>query len=451
MSHNYPKSAAVFEHNRCFIPGGVVSLNRATQPEIVFVKGEGAYLWDAEGNRYIDYHAAFSPHLLGHNDPDVTESVVRTLRSGASLYGSGTTIEEGRLAELICTHVPCVESVQFLNSGSEATSQAIRLGRAITGRDHIIVMQGGYNGWHNDVSCNVMTPLAQLGPRQSPGEYPYFPISAGVPENHRALVHAVNFNDLESVEYVCRKYPVAALITEPVLQNIGVVKPEPGYLEGLRRLADQLGFVLIFDEVKTGFRHGFGGYSVLSGVTPDLVVYGKAIANGYPLAVVGGKRELMDYFVHPDARRRVLIAGTYNAHPVPVSAAIATLERLLANDGEVYRKLETLGQRMQAGLEEIVRRLDLTGVVARQGSAFCLYFMDHSPRDWHDLAAHHQFQLDEQMRRDVISRGTYVFPLATKQCSISCAHTAGDIDETLDAVQQALAAGAPHLFNPLAP
>ncbi len=415
-------------------------MNRAAEPAIVFVKGEGAYLWDAEGNRYIDYHAAFSPHLLGHNDPYVTDCVVRALRAGASLYGLGTTVEEGRLAELICTHAPGVESVQFVNSGSEATSQAIRLARAVTARDHIIVMQGGYNGWHNDVSCNLMTPLDQLGPRRSPGEYPYLPISAGVPAAHQQLVHPVNFNDPASVEYVCEKYPVACLITEPILQNIGIVKPEPGYLEALRGLADRFGFVLIFDEVKTGFRHSLGGYAAIAGVRPDLMVYGKAVASGYPLAVLGGKRELMDFFVHPDARRRVLLAGTYNAHPVPTAAAIATIERLLTNDGEVYRKLEQLGERMQAGLEKILRDLDLTGVVARQGSAFCLYFMDHCPRDWHDLAAHHQFCFDEEMRRGVIARGSCFFPLATKQCSISFAHTSGDIDATLEAVRESLAA-----------
>src|SRR5262249_38614025 len=157
-------------------------LNRATQPEIVFVKGEGAYIWDAEGNRYVDYHAAFAPHFLGHNDPAVTEAVKRVLRSGDSLFGTGTTVLEGRLAELICRHVPFVESVQFLNTGSEATYQAIRVARAATGRDHVIVMQGGYNGWHNDVSCNVMTPLERVGPRVSPGEYEYVPLSAGIPD-----------------------------------------------------------------------------------------------------------------------------------------------------------------------------------------------------------------------------------------------------------------------------
>ena len=434
----YPKSAEILRKNRQYIPGGVVSVNRATQPEIVFVKGQGAYLWDAEGHRYIDYHSAFAPHFLGHNDPYVTEAVHRVLREGASLFGSGTTLLEGRLAELVCQHVPAVESVQFLNTGSEASYQAIRLARAITGRDHIITMQGGYNGWHNDVSCNLMTPLEQLGPRLSPGEYPYRPISAGIPLDHQRLVHNVNFNDLASVEYVCQKYPVAALITEPILQNIGVVKPVPGYLQGLRQLADRFGFLLIFDEVKTGFRHGLTGYAGISGVKPDLTIYGKAVANGYPIALLGGKKQWMDWVVHPDASRRVLIAGTYNAHPVPTAAAIATIERLLRNDGEVYRHVEELGATMQQGLEALVARLCLKAVIARQGSAFCLYFMDHCPKDWHDLAANHNFDLDERTRRELIERGVYYFPLATKQCSISFAHTRQDIEVTLEQVAAVL-------------
>jgi glutamate-1-semialdehyde 2,1-aminomutase len=434
----YAKSADIFRHNRQFIPGGVVSVNRATQPEIAFVKGQGAYIWDADGNQYIDYHAAFAPHFLGHNDPYVTEAVIRALREGASLYGSGTTVLEGQLAELICRHVPAVESVQFLNAGSEATYQAIRLARAVTGRDHIVVMQGGYNGWHNDVSCNLMTPLDALGPRVSPGEYPYIPISAGVPLEHQKLVHVVNFNDLDSVRYVCEKYRIAALITEPVLQNIGVVKPQSGYLQGLRQLADQHGFVLIFDEVKTGFRHGIGGYAKIAGVQPDLAVFGKALANGYPIAALGGKKGLMDYFIHPQPSKRVLLAGTYNAHPVPTAAAIATIERLLMNNGEVYRHVESLAVKMEEGLEEIIRELNLRAVVARQGSAFCMYFMDHCPADWHDLASHHDFSLDERLRRELIGGGIYFFPMATKQCSISFAHTEENVRLTLERVKHAL-------------
>lgn len=430
----YPKSAEILRRNRRVIPGGVVSVNRAAQPEIAFARGKGAYIWDEEGNRYIDYHAAFAPHILGHNDDGVNQEIARTLTDSRSLFGSGTTAQEGRLAELFCQCVPFADSVQFLNTGSEATYQALRVARAATGRSHVIVMQGGYNGWHNDVACNLMTPLAQVGPRVSPGEYRFCPISAGIPEEHSRLVHPINFNDLDSVRWVCERYPVAALLTEPALQNIGIIRPAPGYLAGLRRLAGEFGFVLIFDEVKTGFRHALGGYAALAGVYPDLAVYGKALANGYPISAIAGRRELMDLFVSPDASKRVLLAGTYNAHPVPTAAAIATIQRLSADNGAAYHYLEALGQRMENGL----RSLGLT--VSRQGSAFCIYFMDHKPADWHDLASHHDFALDERMRREAIDRGVYLFPLATKQYSISLAHTEADIDATLDVLDQSLRA-----------
>ncbi|MBI1896160.1 MAG: aspartate aminotransferase family protein [Acidobacteria bacterium] len=434
---SHSRSAEIFRRNRRVIPGGVVSTNRAIQPEIVFVKGEGAYIWSADGERYIDYHAAFAPHILGHNDVYVNDAVIRCLRDGSSLFGSGTTVMEGRLAELMCDHIPFLDSVQFLNTGSEATYEAIRVARAATGRDHIIVTQGGYNGWHNDVACNLMTPLDVLGPR-AVDEYAFHAISAGIPEAHRKLVHPINFNDLESVKIVCERYPVAGLITEPVLQNIGVVPPAPGYLAGLRQLADRYGFVLVFDEVKTGFRHAFGGYASLSGVAPDLAVYGKALANGYPIAAIGGKQALMDYFVHPDPARRVLLAGTYNGHPVPTAAAIATLERLLENNGEVYAYMASLGRYLEEGLQQALSLNGHDWVISRIGSAFCIYFMNHLPADWHDLAGHHDFALDNAFRAALIRSGIYFFPLATKQCSISAAHTRSDVDQTIDSIVRGL-------------
>ncbi|MEB2360090.1 MAG: aminotransferase class III-fold pyridoxal phosphate-dependent enzyme [Bryobacteraceae bacterium] len=435
-------SSQIFRHNRKWIPGGVVSVNRSVQPEIAFVRARGSRMWDADGNEYIDYHAAFAPHVLGHNDPDVTAAVARALSDGLSLFGTGTTAFEGRLAELICSEIPWIESIQFLNTGSEATAQALRLARAATGRKHIIVMQGGYNGWHNDVACNLMTSLDVIGPRISPGEYPFVPISAGIPEEHQSLVHPVNFNDLDSVRFVCERYEIAALIAEPVLQNVGVIHPRTGYLGGLRGLADRYGFILIFDEVKTGFRAAPGGYAQISGVRPDLAVYGKALANGYPIAALGGRGDLMNYFVHREADKRVLLAGTYNAHPVPTIAAIATVEKLLRNDGEVYAHLERLGQRMENGIIEVATAHRMPVAVARQGSALCVYFMDHCPVDWHDLRAHHAFALDEQIRKELIARGTYVFPLAAKQWSISAAHTEADIQATLEHLDGVFAAVA---------
>ena len=439
LMRSYPKSSEILKHNSEFLTAGITSLNRSVDPAIVFTRAQGAYMWDAEGNKYIDYHAAFAPHLLGHNDPHVNEAVTRSLQQGASLFGSGTTVLEGQLAELICDSVPFVERVQLLNSGSEATYQAIRAARAITGRDHIIVMQGGYNGWHNDVSCNLMTPAEVLGPRLSPGEYPYHPISAGVPRQHSSLVHSINFNDLASVEYVCERYPVACIITEPILQNVGIVHPLPGYLSGLRELADRHGFLLILDEVKTGFRHALGGYATLARLEPDLVVYGKAIANGYPMAVLGGRKQVMDIFAHSDAAKRVLLAGTYNGHPVPTAAAIATLERLRQNHGEVYLHIDALSQRLEAGVERLLADLQQPATFVRQGSAFCLYFMDHAPVDWHDILHHHSFPVDAAMRKAMVEAGIYFFPLPVKQGSISAAHTEGDIDRTLEHWHAALA------------
>src|SRR3984885_14265487 len=316
--------AALMAHNSTFIPGGISSTNRVIDPPIAFVKGQGAYLWDIEGKRYIDYHAAFAPHFLGHNFAPVNEAVIAVLRSGESLYGAGPSVLEGRLAQLVCENIPVAEKVALQNTGSEATSMAVRLSRAVTGRQHIIVVQGGYNGNQDELACNVVNSVADIGPRVSPGKYPLRPMGAGTTIESTHFVHPVNFNDLESVRYVCRRYPIAAMITEPILQNIGVVRPQKGYLAGLRELADELGFLLIFDEVKTGFRHALGGYSELCGGKPDLVTSGKAVANGFPLALIGGKREYIDYIIHPDPAKRPLVGGTYNGHPVAVAAAIST-------------------------------------------------------------------------------------------------------------------------------
>ena len=432
--------ASLVAHNSAYIPGGVSSTNRIIDPPIAFVKGQGAYLWDIDGKRYVDYHAAFAPFFLGHNFAPINEAVIDVLRSGESLYGAGPAVLEGRLAELVCKNIRVAEKVSLQNTGSEANSVAIRLGRAVTGRSHIIVVQGGYNGNHDDLACNVFNSLTDIGPRVSPGEYPLRPSGAGTTIEAAHFIHPVNFNDLESVRYVCRRYPVAAMITEPVLQNIGVVRPRDGYLAGLRALADEFGFLLIFDEVKTGFRHAIGGYSEISGVTPDLVTYGKAVANGFPLAIVGGKREYMDYIIHKDPAKRPFVAGTYNGHPVGVSAAIRTIEYLLANRSRVYAHVEELGRQMEKGLREIFAAHGVTASIARQGSAFSYYLMPHEPADLHDIMEHHDFERDVLLRRALIERGVFFVPIATKQCSISAAHSPDDIKFTLEQMEQAVSA-----------
>ena len=433
-------SETVLQHNRRYIPGGISSVNRNIDPAITFVRGEGAYLWDNEGRRYIDYHAGFAPYFLGHNFAPVNQAAAAALASGDSLFGAGPSIAEGQLAQLICENVPAAEKVTFLNTGSEATSLAIRIGRAVTGRQHIIVMQGGYNGNHDELACNVFNTLAEIGPRVSPGEYPLKPLGAGTTITQTRFTHAVNYNDLESVRYICRRFPIAALITEPLLQNIGVVKPKPGYLEGLRDLADEFGFLLAFDEVKTGFRHALGGYSQLCGVKPDLVVYGKAVANGFPLAAVGGKAEYLDSIIDPDPARRPFVAGTYNGHPVAVAAAIETVRYLTANKDTLYPRMEAMGAAMEAGIMDIFGRRGITACVARQGSAFSFYLMEKPPSDLHDIIQGHDFARDLALRRALIQRGVFFVPIATKQCSLSAAHSDADVNFTLEQFESAVAA-----------
>jgi glutamate-1-semialdehyde 2,1-aminomutase len=406
----WPKSADLLHKNEQWIPGGVVSLNRKSPPHICFSAAKGSRVWDLDGNEYIDYQAGFAAAFLGHNDPDVNAAVQNVL-------------------ELFCQCVPTVDCIQITNTGSEATYHAIRIARAATGRNHIIIMQGGYNGWHNDVAANVISSVEAVGPRVSPGEYPIDALSAGVPDIHKSLIHVINFNDLDSVRYVLVRYSVACIILEPILQNIGIVKPQDHYLLELREITEAAGVLLIFDEVKTGFRHALGGYQSICGVTPDLSTFGKAVANGYPMGIIGGKRQYMDYFNDPDKSKRVLIAGTFNAHPLTTAAAIATLRKLDQHD--VYEHVDHLGSILEEGLIDIFDRSDRPYIVAREGSAYCLYFMDHAPVDFHDILTNHDFPLDKMYRLELIKRGIYNFPLPTKQGSISYAHTMLDIEETL--------------------
>lgn len=446
---DWTRSNALLKRNERWIPGGLASLNRRADPCISFARGQGSHIWDFDGNEYIDYHFGFAPYVLGHNDPDVNAAVVGALQRGLSNFGSGATDEEGELAELFLQCVPFAERVQFMNTGSEATAQAIRIARASTGRAHILKIQGGYNGHHNMVAANLMSTPAQLGGRQvASDEYPLVPITAGIPSEEASLIHAIEFNDLTAVETVAKRVPLAGMILEPVLQNVGVVQPVTGYLEGLRRLADRFGFLLIFDEVKTGFRASLGGFQALSGVAPDLSTWGKAIANGVPLGAVAGKRHYLDLVLHPEAAKRVLLAGTYNAHPIPMCAALATLKKLMSPEFGVYRKLEYLGAQLQRGQEEIFRRRGVGAVVSRLGSASCVYFMDHLPTNWWEIATLHDTAADRALRLSLIQRGVYQIPIPAKQTSISFAHSEEDIAQTLAATEAAveeLQLAHPHL------
>ena len=409
------------------IPGGVNSGQRRVPglEDLVVTATRGATFTDAEGRTYTDYHAAFGPPLLGHNDPDVDAAVAATARS-VGLMGVGVTPVEIELAERLCELVPSVERVLLTETGSEATFHAIRVARAATGRRYVIKFQGCYHGWHDAVAMNVISLPENVGRHD--------PLSKGVlPEVTEATI-VCRFNDADDVERALTDYDVAAIILEPIPHNIGAVLPAEGFLERLRELATKHGTVLIFDEVITGFRHALGGYQSIAGVTPDLTTLGKAMGNGWPISALGGSAELMDMFSTTPGRP-AFFAGTFNGHPPTAAAALATIEKLQREP--VHEHVFRLGERTRAGLAALYARLGVTAVVSGYGSVFLTYFLDGPVRSYDDLLAN-DVDLFVGYRRELMKERIFELPLNLKRSHFSYAHTDADVDRLLEATEVAV-------------
>jgi glutamate-1-semialdehyde 2,1-aminomutase len=412
-----------------YIPGGVNTCRRRSEPRLCFARGAGAHLWDLDGRRYIDYHAAYGAVFLGHSHPAVCTRVAETMRDTV-LFGVGVTEVEVELARKIAEHVPSIEQSVVCNSGSEATYHAIRLARGVTGRELIVKFQGCYDGFHDYVLRNVLSAPEAVGGRD--------PHSAGMLSAAVDATLVCRFNDLEDVEQAFAAHPdrIAAVIVEPVAHNSPGLLPVPGFLEGLRTLCDREGALLIFDEVITGFRHHIGGYQAVCGVLPDLTTLGKAIANGFPIAAVGGPaRYLERYTTNPDGD--VHYGGTYNGNAIGVSAALATIAAL--EDGTVHEHVFRLGSRMRSGLEEIARRAGVEAVVGGFGSLFVLCFMEGPLRSYEDVLRN-DTELFLRYRRELVARGVFEMPESLGRSHISAAHTDDDIDRSLEAAEEALRA-----------
>jgi len=409
------------------MPGGVNSALRSLVPHLVIQRAEGATLVDADGNEYIDYHAAFGPALLGHSHPAVRRRVIEALESPL-LPGAGATELELELARKICQHVPSAQKVLLCNTGSEATFHAIRVARAFTGRKKIIKFQGCYHGIHDYVLRNLSSPAEKVG-KLDPG-------SAGMlPEALEATLVCA-FNRLDDVEatLAANRGQVAAIIVEPVAHNMGCVLPRPGFLEGLRSLTTAHGCVLIFDEVITGFRHGLGGYQKIAGVRPDLTTLGKAIANGFPIAAVCGKAEIMDRFsTRPGGD--TFYAGTFNGNAVGCAAALATIDVLEREP--VHRHVFRLGERLRKGLSEIHERLKVRATVAGFGSVFLTYFMEGPADTYSDLLRNDAARFVDYRQR-LIRRGIFKVPRNLKRSHVSYSHTDEHVDKTLQTVEDVL-------------
>ena len=428
---NTARSQALFETAQAFIPGGVNSPVRAfgsVGGEPLFVaRAEGAHLWDADGNRYLDFVGSWGPMLLGHNHPVIREAVAEALKNGTS-FGAPTE-REVTLAELIVEMVPSVEMVRLVNSGTEATMSALRLARAYTGRNGFIKFRGGYHGHGDAFLVEAGSGAATLGVPNSPGVTPGAAQDTGVAE----------FNDLDSVRALLEASEVAAVFVEPVAGNMGCVPPAQGFLEGLRALCDEFGALLVFDEVMTGFRLAPGGAQERYGVTPDLTTLGKVVGGGLPMGAFGGKKEIMAK-VAPSGP--VYQAGTLSGNPLATAAGIAMLTELKDRGHAIYPHLEELGQRLDAGFADLKARTDFPIQWVRVGAMCGLAFTPEPVRDW-TTASQADTDRFGDFFRGMLDEGMYLAPSAFEALFLGTAHTLAEMDAFVEATERVLS----HIYS----
>ena len=428
----HERSKKLFDKASTLIPGGVNSPVRAFKAvggDPIFVtRGEGPYIIDADGNRYIDYVCSWGPLILGHAYPAVIEAITQTARDGTSFgWATGREME---LAERVVHHVPSVDMVRFVNSGTEATMSALRVARAATKRERVVKFAGCYHG-HADVFLSESTGsgIATLG----------IPGTAGVPKGAAQDTITLRYNDLESVRATFAEMgaTIAAIILEPVVGNMGLVPPVAGFLEGLREVCDQHGALLIFDEVMTGFRLGLAGAQGLFGIRADLTTFGKVIGGGLPVGAYGGRRDLM---LQVAPAGPVYQAGTLSGNPLAMAAGIATLDAIAAP-----HFFEALDARTAALGKAVTAVLEKHGSPARfdhVGSMFGLYFLPNAtkpPRDYDEVKKAKTERFGE-LYRNLLDQGVALAPSAFEAGFVSAAHEQMHIEATATALDKALSA-----------
>jgi len=423
----YSASAAAFEAARKVIPGGVNSPVRAFGgvggTPVFMASGQGCRLTDIDGNSYVDYVASWGPLILGHAAPEVVAAVKAAAEKGSS-FGA-PALAETRLAQLIAEAMPSIEKVRLVNSGTEATMSAIRLARAFTRRDAIVKFEGCYHGHADGLLAAAGSGALTFG----------IPTSPGVPADFARHTHVLPYNDLDAVKALCdaRGREIAAIITEPIAANVGLIPPKPGFLEGLREITARHGILLIFDEVITGFRAAWGGAQGLYGVTPDLTTLGKIIGGGLPVGAYGGRADIMDHVAPVGATYQ---AGTLSGNPIAVAAGLATLERL--RDGAVYKKINALCERLCRGLAEATARAGIITHGVGIQSMFCTFFCEGPVWSYTD-AKRADTKRYAAFFHGMLDRGFYFAPSQFETGFISAAHTEADIDATIAAASEVLA------------
>jgi glutamate-1-semialdehyde 2,1-aminomutase len=421
---NINKSISLFQEAQKLLPGGVdspVRAFRAVGGQPLFIDcGEGPYLYDVDGNRYIDYVLSWGPLITGHAHPKVVEAIQKAAVKGTS-YGAPSPLEI-ELAKSVMEFMPNIEMIRFVNSGTEATMSALRLARAYTRRDKIIKFDGCYHGHADLLLVQAGSGVATLG----------LPDSPGVPADTVKDTLVADFNSLDSIEALFKKYPeqIAAIIVEPVAGNMGVVPPLPGFLEGLRVITEREGAVLIFDEVMTGFRVHKGGAQTLYNTKPDLTTLGKVIGGGLPVGAYGGKKEIMQMVAPAGPMYQ---AGTLAGNPLAMSAGITTLD--LIRDDRVWQEMESRGRRLDAGIESAAKRAGIPIQQTRVGTMRTIFFSETQPVNWNTVKVADKVQFGKFFQK-MLENGVYLAPSQFEAGFLSIVHDENIIAATIAAVEE---------------
>ncbi len=401
---------------------------------IALERGRDSHVWDVDGNEYVDFMMSFGALIQGHAHPRIVEVVTEAMAQGS--HFAAATPAEAEAAEKFCRMVPCAEVVRFANTGSEATMLALRLARAHTGRTKFLKFEGHYHGWYDPYCLNGHShPVGQLGPRENPTK---IPDSEGIPASVFDDVIVAPWNDLPALEGILRQHghELAAIITEPIMANMGCIPPGEGYLQAVGDLAHRYDALFILDEVVTGFRYAPGGCQQLFNVRPDLATFGKALGAGFPIGAVAGPRKILDRMQWSE--HMVLHYGTFNGHRLTMNVVAANLE-LLSAEG-MYRKLFAVGDSAIAGLRDVFRRRGIQAIVQGFGPMFQIYFTElDGVHNYRDYCAHVDTQKYSRFIHLLLDRGIYMTPSNGLHWIISTAHTEQDVEALLAAADQACA------------
>ncbi len=416
-----PASRALFERASRSLPKGVASSFQANDPYPVYLeRGAGSSVWDVDGHQYLDFHGGFGVNVVGHAHPKVVEAIERAARTGT--HFAATTPATVAFAEELCRRFR-LEQVRLANSGTEATMDAIRIARAATGRDVVTKIEGSYHGHHDTVMFSVVASGDLLGGRDQPWSTP---MSLGIPASMAELTVVVPFNDAAALErlFEARAGEIACLILEPVMMNIGIVVPQPGYLEAVRELCTRHDVVLIFDEVKSGATIAAGGATERFGVQPDLACFAKAIGGGTPCAAFGGRADIMDVITKGAAQQ-----GTFNGNPLVAAAGLAALTEVLTADA--YTHLGALGTRLAEGCAKAIAAHGLPAHTVDLGAKGCVSYRPEALTNYRDFLET-RTELFEAAYPFVVNRGVFMTPGDEEQWTISVQHTEDDIDRYVE-------------------